>query len=259
MSAYDALAADFDRLRFLPRDVPAAVRRAVLRETGSLPAPLVLDLGAGSGRFGMAFVAARDRYVAADLSFDMLHAFAARCEPATMLVRSNGERLPFADATFDAVLLMQVVNAARDWRPLLAEATRVVRRSGAVILGRRVAPEDGVDAKMRRQLTDILATCGVEAGRNDAIDRTARWLAERGCEVCVATVATWTAQRTPCAFLERHATGARFSMLPEPIKDAAIGRLREWAAATFGSLDASFVETFRYDLVIARPQPGVSC
>jgi SAM-dependent methyltransferase len=257
MSAYDTLAEDFDRLRALPHDVPVAVRRAVLRETGSLPAPLVLDLGAGSGRFGAAFVAARDRYVAVDLSFDMLHTFAARCEPAPILVQADGERLPFPDATFDAVLLMQVVNAAPDWRALLAEATRVVRCCGAVILGRRVAPEDGLDARMRRQLTDILAARGVEAGRNDAIDRTARWFADRGCEIRVATVATWTAQRTPRAFLERHATGARFSILPEPIKEAAMGGLREWAITTFGSLDTEFLEPFRYDLVIARQQPGV--
>jgi ubiquinone/menaquinone biosynthesis C-methylase UbiE len=258
MTAFDALAPDFDRLRGLPGDVPPAIHCAILAAVPNVPQPLLLDVGAGTGRIGTAFVAARDRYVAVDLSLDMLHAFAARCEPALMLVQADGERLPFADATFDAVLLMQVVNAARDWRALLAEATRVVRRCGAVVLGRRVAPEDGIDAKMRRQLADILAACGVEAGRNDAIDQTARWLTERGCEVCVATVATWTAQRTPCAFLERHATGARFSMLPEPVKEAAMGQLRQWAAATFGSLDASFVEAFRYDLVIARPQPGVS-
>jgi ubiquinone/menaquinone biosynthesis C-methylase UbiE len=258
MSAFDAMAPDFDRLRRLPGDVPPAIRNAILAAIPHATRPLLLDLGAGSGRIGAAFVAASDRYVAVDVSFGMLRAFAARW-PASPLVQADGERLPFADATFDAVLLMQVVNGARDWRGLLTEAMRVVRCGGGIILGRRVAPKDGIDARMRCQLAGALATLGVEAGRNEASDCATRWLAERDWEVCIATVATWTARCTPHAFLERHATGARFSVLPPPIRDTAMLRLREWAVATFGSLDAGFAEPFRYDLVIARPQSGVSC
>jgi hypothetical protein len=35
-------------------------------------------------------------------------------------------------------------------------------------------------------------------------------------------------------------------------------RLREWAVATFGSLDAVSVEPFRFDLMIYRLQPGMA-
>jgi len=40
------------------------------------------------------------------------------------IIQATGEALPFADASFDAVLLMQVLSAARDWRRLITEAGR---------------------------------------------------------------------------------------------------------------------------------------
>jgi SAM-dependent methyltransferase len=258
MSAYDALAEDFDRLRAFPGDVPGAVRRVVLGENGSAQ-PLVLDLGAGSGRFGAAFVAAGDRYVAADLSFGMLRRFAARGTPAPLLVRADGERLPFSDAAFDAVLLMQVLNAARDWRQLLSEALRVLGRSGWLFIGRRIAPEHGIDARMKLRLAELLAAMGIASRRTAAGARAEGWLDQHGCSVRSTTAAAWTAECTPRAFLERHTRGAHFAMLPASVREAAILRLRDWAVATFGSLDAACVEPFRFDLVIARPLSGVSC
>jgi hypothetical protein len=110
---------------------------------------------------------------------------------------------------------------------------------------------------MKLRLADLLDAMGVEARRQQPSDAAARWLDRNGHETCITTAAAWTAHRTPRAFLERQATGARFSVLPPPIKAVAMSRLRDWAVATFGSLDAVFVEAFRYDLTICRLQPGM--
>ena len=164
----------------------------------------MLDLGAGSGRIGAAFVAAGDRYIGVDLSFGMLRVFAARHDlpgtHAALLVQADGERLPFRDATFDAVLLMQVLNAAHDWRRLAAEARRVLAPTGALIVGRTVAPEDGIDARMKLRLADLLDAMGVEATpqrsrrRGNALAR-----AEWPRDAASSTAAAWTADRTPRA------------------------------------------------------------
>src|ERR1700722_7334581 len=110
MSAYDTAAPVFEHHRALPESVPRAIRAAVLAAL-AVESPHLLDLGAGTGRFGRPFVAAGDAYVGIDLSFAMLHEFA----PFTATGRSppslpppDGERLPFPDATFDAVLMIQV-------------------------------------------------------------------------------------------------------------------------------------------------------
>jgi SAM-dependent methyltransferase len=203
-------------------------------------------------------VAAGDDYIGVDFSLGMLREFMGRAEwngaPAR-LVQADGERLPFADASFDAVLLMQVLSAARDGRRLIAEAGRMLQPAGCLIFGRTVAPDNGIDAHMRQHLAESLDAGGVHPrSSEDALS----WLAGNAQDSRTVTAAAWAAERTPRAFLERHATGARFSVLPPPVQNIAMLRLREWAVATFGSLDAVSVEPFRFDLMIYRLQPGMA-
>jgi hypothetical protein len=135
---------------------------------------------------------------------------------------------------------------------------RVLNPTGVLIVGRTVAPEDGIDARMKRRLAELLDAMGVESRRTKQTEVAARWLEREWCELRIASAATWTSERTPRAFVERRATGAQFSVLPAPVKDIAMLRLREWAVGAFGSLDAVFVEPFRFDLMIGRFQAGMS-
>ena len=261
MSAYDAAAPSFDRHRALPDGVAEAIRASVMAAAGGVPRPCLLDIGAGAGRIGWPLVAAGDDYIGVDLSLGMLREFTGRAEwngaPAR-LVQADGERLPLADASFDAVLLMQVLSAARDWRKLVAEAGRVLRPAGCLIVGRTIAPDNGIDARMRQHLAESLDAAGVHPYRRKSSDSALSWLAANAHDSRTVTAAAWTAKRTPCAFLERHATGARFSVLPPPVQNMAMLRLREWAVATFGSLDSVSVEPFRFELMIYRLQPGMT-
>src|SRR5215207_2706777 len=112
MSVYDPVAPSFDRHRALPEGVSEAIRAAVLAAIDAPSRPWLLDLGAGTGRIGLPFVAAGDDYVGVDLSLGMLREFARRRGSSPRLVHADGRRLPFADATFDAVMMVQVVGAA---------------------------------------------------------------------------------------------------------------------------------------------------
>lgn len=96
----------------------------------------VLDLGCGSG-YGTARIAkvashvqgvdvseeavayARQRYPAANLAFDRIHADSA---------------LPFGDKTFDVVLSFQVIEHVSDDARYLAEAARVLADGGRLVL-----------------------------------------------------------------------------------------------------------------------------
>src|SRR5436190_22300169 len=127
MPTYDAVSPSFDRHRALEEGVADAVRVAVLRAIAQC-APRLLDLGAGTGRVGWPFVHAGDDYVGVDLSFGMLREFVRRTGKSgrvPRLVQADGERLPFRDATFDAVIMIQVIGAARNWRGLVTDARRV--------------------------------------------------------------------------------------------------------------------------------------
>jgi ubiquinone/menaquinone biosynthesis C-methylase UbiE len=253
MSVYDAAAPTFERHRALPDGVPEAIRAAVL-EAVDASSPRLLDLGAGTGRIGIPFIAARDDYVGVDLSFGMLSEFkrrAAECAPAPRLVQADGERLPFADASFDAVMLIQVFGGMRGWRRLLVEARRVLRGAGVLVLGRGVAPPDGLDARMKQRLSLLLGEIGAPADRTNTRQDAERWL-EQETRATRLVAATWTARRTPRGFIERHRTGARFSALPAPIKEEAMRRLAGWAATAFGSLDAASSEPHGFELQLFR-------
>jgi ubiquinone/menaquinone biosynthesis C-methylase UbiE len=251
--AFDSVAPTFERHRALPDGVPEAIRALVLEAADASP-PRLLDLGAGTGRIGIPFIAAGDDYVGVDLSFGMLSEFRRRagsCARAPRLVRADGERLPFADASFDAIMLIQVFGGMRGWRRLLTEARRVLRGAGVLVLGRTLAPPDGLDARMKAQLALLLDEIGAAADRTNTRQDAQGWL-EREARGRRLVAATWTAKRTPRGFIERHGTGARFSALPAPVKEEAMRRLAAWAATAFGSLDAASVEPHGFELQLFR-------
>lgn len=89
------------------------------------PARTVVNVGAGTGSYEPA-----DRAVAAvEPSAEMVRQRAPSAAPA---VRASAERLPFADAAFDAALAILTVHHWPDWRAGLAEMRRVAR--GRVVL-----------------------------------------------------------------------------------------------------------------------------
>jgi SAM-dependent methyltransferase len=271
MSVYDAMATDFNRRRALPDGVPETVRDTILG-AGLPPRPRILDLGAGSGRIGRTFVLAGDDYIGADLSFGMLRAFAGdivqvRGEGAAgmaavpvgpRLARADGARLPFADAAFDAVLLIQVLSGVPGWRHLLADALRVLRRAGVLIVGRVVAPDDGIDAQMKSRLALILDEMDLHPYRDKPRDDALSWLARQMPDRSVVTAANWTAERTPAAFIERHGSGARFAKLDEPVRQQAMHELAGWARDRFGPLDVARAEIYRFELIFHRFPQGAA-
>ena len=251
MSRYDVVAETYDTYRGLSPHVVGEIRATLLAAVHAPSRPRLLDLGAGSGRIGRAFVAAGDDYVGVDLSFGMLRQFARRADTdgrLARLVHADGERLPFGDATFDAVLLIQVFGGLDDWRPFVGEVLRVLRSRGTLVLGRGAMPEDGVDARMKARLDTILAAMGVAHERKNAREDVQRWLGTRARGGAPVAASVWEAERSPRGFLVRHRTGARFSLLPEPVKDEAMRRLSAWAGEEFGSLDAGTTERHTFEL-----------
>src|SRR5215207_1328253 len=166
MSCYDHAAPSFDLHREFTAAVAEAIRAAVLAAVADAsPRPRLLDLGAGTGRIGWPFAAAGDDYTGVDLSLGMLRQFAGRGEIANharpRLIQADGQQLPFGDAAFDAVLLMQVIGAAQSWHEFLTEARRVLRPAGVLVVGHAAALPDGIDARMKQRLAALLSEMNV--------------------------------------------------------------------------------------------------
>lgn len=120
-------------------DEPAVLRR--IEPYWKLPPdPLVLDLGSGVGNF---VVACRQRGIRAfgvepdrigsGSSLTSLQIAGKRLDTGAF-AGAIGEQLPFRDATFDLVVLNQVIEHVNDQKSVLAEALRVVKPTGAVYI-----------------------------------------------------------------------------------------------------------------------------
>jgi ubiquinone/menaquinone biosynthesis C-methylase UbiE len=89
----------------------------------------ILDLGCGEGSH-MERLASGGTVVGVDLSL----AYLRQARRLGMVTAAEGERLPFADGTFDLVYLSHVLHHAADHRAVLQEIRRVLADEGIVIV-----------------------------------------------------------------------------------------------------------------------------
>jgi 2-polyprenyl-3-methyl-5-hydroxy-6-metoxy-1,4-benzoquinol methylase len=111
--------------------------RLIERYSGPLSNRRILDLGSGMGGTSVALALAG----AAPLAFEYNRAYcdiiqlrAGRYDLYLPIVNGAGERLPFADASFDLAIAWDVVEHVQNPALLLAELARVVRPGGRVLL-----------------------------------------------------------------------------------------------------------------------------
>jgi ubiquinone/menaquinone biosynthesis C-methylase UbiE len=254
-SAYDTTAASFERYRALPSSLVEAIRSAIWSVARLPERARVLDVGAGTGRIGKAFLAAGDFYVGVDSSHAMLQEFSTKPEfresKSCLLAQAEGRHLPFQNASFDLVLLMQVLSAAGNWREMLDECRRVLRPGGIIAVGHRRSPDSGVDAQLKRQLVAILEEMQVPWHQPRESRRQAlAWLESASVRHWYRDAASWKVTTSAEEFLSRHRTGARFAALPLSVQQEALAKLRAWAETTFGSVNASFEEQHSFELSI---------
>lgn len=253
-SVYDATASSFERYRALPSSVVEAIRSAIWSAARLPECARVLDLGAGTGRIGKAFLAAGDFYVGVDSSLAMLQEFSAKPEfrksKNSLLAQAEGRQLPFQNASFHLVLLMQVLSAG-NWRPLIDECRRVLRPGGIIAVGHMKSPESGVDTQLKRQLAAILEEMQIPWHQPRESRRQAlAWLESASVRHWYREAAVWKVSTNAEEFLSRHRTGARFAALPPAVQEKALARLRAWAEINFGSVTAGFEEQHSFELSI---------
>jgi ubiquinone/menaquinone biosynthesis C-methylase UbiE len=122
------------RLNAADIDAWMAAARPFLPGAGGV----VLDLGAGTGRFGRALAEATGaRIVACEPSAAMR----AVC-PSRPLVGGAAEALPFRDGAFDAIWASQMIHHVGDLPAFTANVRRVLKPGGRLLLRGGFGPPD---------------------------------------------------------------------------------------------------------------------
>ncbi|HVY49502.1 MAG TPA: metalloregulator ArsR/SmtB family transcription factor [Minicystis sp.] len=177
----DALAGQMER-HYTPGRTWEALARGLV---GLLRLGDVLDVGAGDGTVAE-LVAPRARSMTLlDRSERMIEAARARLAGAERVrcVLGDAHELPFPDAAFDQVLLLHVLTMAHTPGRVVAEAARVLRPGGDLVLVTLAEHEQGdvgaaygelhpgfAPAKLRRMLTKT----GLDVSRCDVTSREKR-------------------------------------------------------------------------------------
>lgn len=108
-------------------------RRLTVAAVDPRPGETVLDLAAGTGTSSAPFLDAGARVVPCDFSLGMLAA-GKRRRPDLPFVAGDALRLPFADASFDAVTISFGLRNVAGTQDALAELLRVTRPGGRVVV-----------------------------------------------------------------------------------------------------------------------------
>jgi ubiquinone/menaquinone biosynthesis C-methylase UbiE len=132
----------------------AAARRASLAQIPASGCLRVLISGAGTG-LDLLHVPRCHRYIATDLVQAMLVQARPRAQGLDCaLIRADSTRLPFASSRFDVVVLHLIVAVVSEPSAVLAEAARVTRAGGTVlVLDKFLTP--GGRAPLRRLLSPL--------------------------------------------------------------------------------------------------------
>jgi SAM-dependent methyltransferase len=146
----------------------------------------VLDVGCGQGTWTARLRADGYEAFGVDPSRPMLGR--AHAAARGRVVRGIGERLPVADATFDAVLFMNSFHHLSDPEHACAEARRVLRRGGTFVsIG--LDPHERAD---RWFLYDLFPDArSSDLRRYPARERRVRWLERAGFDA----IDVWIAER----------------------------------------------------------------
>ena len=138
---HDEVAAMFDRVAprydlvngILSLGQDRAWRQLTVDAVDPRPGQRILDLAAGTGTSSEPFAVAGATVVPADLSLGMLQVGRQR-RPGLSFVAADALKLPFTDASFDAVSISFGLRNVEDPSAALREMRRVTRAGGTLVV-----------------------------------------------------------------------------------------------------------------------------
>ena len=240
--SYADIAKTYNDINRIPEEAAHRLGEAVAAIAGD--GARIADLGGGAGRISVP-VAACARTVAVDIEPQMLKASRALAAERGIVMGHAAAtllQLPFAAAAFDAVLIANVLHQVEHWRDALAEAARVLKPGGALIIGRDILDENSCAGRLRRQSRAITSELAPEMRPTDAAGPA---LLEQiagmgGRPEAPVTACAWTETLSPREVLQRMASRTHNETwsLEDRQLAALMARIEPWAASNFENLDA---------------------
>lgn len=257
--SFDRVAHCYDDTRAMPPTAAAAVTAGIADALRAVsPAPIVLEVGIGTGRIAVPLTAAGVRMVGIDVAQAMVARLREK-QASIPLALAESTRLPFRPAAFGAVLFVHVLHLVADPAASLRAALPHLTRDGLLILGRNHYPGNPVRqmyALSRELVRELTGTALPDpASRQKAGDRAFQEVARAArCEVAEHDLARWSEQTTARTLLSQVANRVYSATwtIPEAAMPELLRRLAPRLEGLLGGLDrvVEYQATFR--MVTAR-------
>ena len=159
--SFDRASSNYDATRGYPPAVATAIAEFIASTASLGPQQRLLEAGIGTGRLALPLTQHLKPIFGIDLSAGMMQQLRARQgSDAILLAQADGLALPFADSSFDAILIVHVLHLVDDPGRVLVEVQRVLRPGGMVL--------DGCDSyRVRQQDPLVAAWQSQQSGQTD--------------------------------------------------------------------------------------------
>ena len=235
--SFDRAAGFYDRTR----GHDPAVSRQIADTFQSLvpPASRLLEIGIGTGRIAIPLMQRGYAVFGIDLSRRMMERLSLNL-PANLnppgLAEANAGFLPFASASFDAVVTVHVFHLIAEWRQTLAEIRRILRPGGSLIHGLDWRPEDAPSGKIRDRWLAILQAHG-RSSQQPGIhyDQLDEYLRAAGATLEEYIAAEWESPFSVNEYIQEMADGVYSISWQAPLdqRPGYVEELHNWALTTF--------------------------
>ena len=274
--SFDRAADYYDATRGYAGESAGRIRDALVAYTGATHQTRFLELGVGTGRIALPFIRAGYDYTGVDISRQMMDRLAAKLaeDPAAGgyrydLREGDVSALPFADDSFDVIVVVHVLHLVADWQAAVREARRVLRPGGRLLIGYDTWPEmlDDVSPKalpepvrVRVKWDEIQRELGIGRPGNRVNVRSADGELDRYCQSLGART-----ERVSLAKVERAAVSPRevaerlkgrmYSAdwhTSDELHAEAARRLDEWFAREIAAPDEPVAIEGTFSAIVAR-------
>ena len=126
--AFDRAADFYDETRAFPPGVEDGAAAMLARAGGLTGRERVLEFGVGTGRIALPLLSHVRQIVGLDLARPMMERLRTKDGgDRVALVEADATRMPFASASFDAVLSVHVLHLIPQWQAVVDEVARVLK------------------------------------------------------------------------------------------------------------------------------------
>jgi len=270
---FDRASSFYDATRGFPPGVAEQVRDQIALYTAARYDTRFLEIGVGTGRIALPFVQIGADYTGADLSLPMIEVLrkkiAATSEGAgrLKLALADAMALPFADASFDVIIMIHLLHLVSDWRHTLRECQRLLRDGGWLVLSSNERAEQkqrevaaGRTPAVRQKWNEIMNDLTQDRSRQPG----GQWLANE--EVCdaLAQMGATVRQVTLAEYQHRPITAREMASLhrdrifssdwhhSDDVHAVAWRRLERWLEHEHSAPDTPYQAQVQFSVLLAH-------